>query len=308
MNDPLRREVLTPTTSGLARMIALSAGFGAASLVSVVVASGMRPEQNRTAATPRAPTAPSSELLFVFRMGDATYVRLADLEPTEVPPHGRLRFVDDPNGTAAIGSVKDADAPHPYRGYIGKRLRVDGGCSATVVDLAVVSRADDTLTLAARIDGCEQGSYARDATLSEVVRPTKIIDQNLTDVARSLVLASKPAADTQREWRAAALDGNWYDQGELSISVHGTSSDVDCGGPNVNIWGLFRVGPDRMLETVDIRRLETLHSIEHVIDIEGDGELELVGKSWPGLETVLVKAEGEQEIDRLTVPFFGCGC
>jgi hypothetical protein len=175
--------------------------------------------------------------------------------------------------------------------------------------------------LAARIDGCEKGTYARDAALPDVVRPTRIVDPNLAAVARSLVIASQPSKEAQREWKTAALDGNWYDRVDLAIfvmrhpvtdvtwvTVHGIYSEFGCGGPNVNVFGLFRAGPDRMLETVDIRTLERLNSIDYVIDLEGDGNLEIVGKPWLGLETVLVEAVGERELDRLPMPFYGCGC
>jgi hypothetical protein len=339
MMEPLRPEVVTPKPSDLARWMALGASCSAALIGSLIAALALRPMAVARTVDPKPV---SSELLFVFRAGGSTFVRLVDLEEAQVPKHGRLRLVDDREGVAAIGTVADADVPVSYRAYRGKRLRVDGVCSAKVVGLAVVARlAGDAehaaleqqtwttsavmqrgaVMLAARLDGCEQGTYARDATLRDVVRPTPIVDQNLASVARSLVIASEPAVEAQNEWKKARLDGNWYDDVELAISVmrhpitdvvwvtaHGIYSETGCGGPEVNVWGLFRAGPNGMLETVDIRKLERLHSIDHVIDLEGDGNLEIVGKPWLGLETVLVEAAGERELDRLPMPFFGCGC
>ena len=355
MTDSLRPEVLPPPRSYLARVIVLSLGCGAASLVSLLTWAG--PRQMALAAAPEVTTASthasvpiarprarpaSSELLFVFRAGGATYVRLADLAPDKLPKHGRMHLVDDDTGTSAIGTVRHADLPPAYRSYLRKQLRVDADCRAHVVGFAVVARlvgdsdhagiedAAWTATsvtrhgarvLAARIVGCANGTYARDASLPEIVRLEKRADEELASSARVALLASAPAAEAQREWKSAALDGSWSETVDLDasvlqhpatgvtwVTVHAIYPEIECGGPDINLWGLFRVNSDRTLEPVDVRKLDTLYSIDHVLDVEGDGDLELVGHPWLGLETVLVDANGEHEVDRLRLPFYGCPC
>jgi hypothetical protein len=140
MTDPLRPEVLAPKSSDRARAIALCASCGASLVVALIASATLRP-----AARTLDPKPVSSELLFVFRAGGATFVRLADLEAAQVPDHGNLRFANDHDGAVAIGAVKVADVPPRYRAYRNKRLRVDGDCTARVVGLSVVARlAGDT--------------------------------------------------------------------------------------------------------------------------------------------------------------------
>ncbi len=90
------------------------------------------------------------------------------------------------------------------------------------------------------------------------------------------------------------------------VSIHG-HMDHGCGDPSANVWGLFRVEADGSLASVQLRKLDDLESIDQLIDIDGDGELELIGKPWLGLDTVVMRASGE-ELARLTLPLFGCPC
>jgi hypothetical protein len=345
MSGLLRPETLPPIATADARIVALCAGLTVASAIALVAWAepARAPSAPIVSATPitSPPAAASKELLLVFRAGGDTYVRIADVAPESTPKHGPLRLVDDLDGVAAIGAVNARDLPAPYRAYEGKRLRVDGECSARVTDLALVGRLvgdpayagldeawsantvmrHGAVVLAARIDGCPTGTYARDAALAPVVRPARIFDEELAEAARAAFLASRPAADAQRAWTASGLEGTWSDRIALRIevlrhpttqatwvTVYASDPDGECGGPDVNLWGLFRAGRDRTLEAVDVRKLDTLYSIDHVIDVDGDGAFELIGKTWLGTETVVVGATGEGEIDRLPRPFHGCGC
>jgi hypothetical protein len=362
MTELLRPEILAPPHSLLARMIAVGIGCGVAGAIVAIAATApisqtippvvaMETEASVRmpifVATPAPEPSRASEFLFVFRVGGATYVKLTGIEADQdgtkaLPAHGTLQLVQDEDGTAVVGSVKDADVPGPYRAYRGRQLRVDRGCSANVVGFAVVSRlegdpdyagvdapswtADSAMrsgdtVLAARITGCTTGVYARDAALPAIVTLQTIDDDNLADAARSALLASEPAVETQREWQELGQEGKWYDHSELTtnvmrhpttgvtwVTVHGNYAEGGCGGPDANVWGLFKVGRDGALETVDVRKLEAIHSIEKIIDVEGDGELELVGRPWIGLDIVLVRANGEAEVATLKRPFYGCPC
>ena len=293
---------------------------------------------------PAPPTA--TELSLVFQLDGVSYVALADVAANgdvdqsvaEVPPHGKLRMLNDKDTgiTAVIAKVKPADVPADYQGWIGKRVTVDGDCLAMVDGFAVVSRLvgdpgyagleqrDWTATsilesgsavLAARLDGCTQGLLARDAALAPIVMPVEITDDTLAKAARTLVIDSAEGKAASAAWADDQGEGAWHEQatfdtrvlrhpstGETFVSVH-AHHDEGCGGPHVNLWGLFR-SDDGELVTVELREVEGLTSID-LFDLEDDGRFELSGADWTD---VAVKRASGAELERLDVPFFGCPC
>lgn len=296
----------------------------------------------REAAAPAA-----DEIKLVFRAGGASYLRLADVERDEAgalrwPRHGAPRLVEEEGVEVALAQVRDADVPAILRAWAGRQVVVDGACRATVTGFAVVSRlsgdpayaglakdrwdaasvmASGSSVLAARLDRCE-GAYARDAALAPVVIPEPIRDERLAAIARSALVASPAAAEVKRSWdelKPSDAEGAWWEHAELSanvlrhprtgatlVAVH-AYAEHGCGGPELNLWGLYRVDADGALAPVHEARLDALHSIDRIIDVEGDGELELIGRSWLGGDVVLAGADGA-ELDRLDVPFYGCPC
>jgi hypothetical protein len=285
----------------------------------------------------------SSDLALVFSAGGATYMKLADIggEAERMPKHGKPRLVSDDYVESAIAAVQPADLPPAYRSWRDREVKVDNTCTTHVTGFAVVARlTGDTgyagvdesawtahsvlehgsVVLAAKLADCK-GTYARDAALPAVIVPERIENARLVKQARAQLIESAPARETQREWLAAGQQENWYDAelAELSsqvlrhpttgvtwISVH-AHMEHGCGDPEVNVWGLFRVQDDGTLAAVQLRKLGDLDSIDHLVDIDNDGELELIGKPWLGLDTVIVRASGE-ELDRLPLSFFGCAC
>lgn len=257
------------------------------------------------------------------------------------------RSADNEAMYTAIAAVAPADVPASARSWLGKRVVVDGNCEATVDGFALVARLEGDTgyagvdagdwtaqlvfdqappVLSARLSTCT-GSLARDSTLPRIVALDDVSDRStkrLTTTALRRVLAMEEAADVQREWDQARPDPDmsrrWY-EGETDTDVRvmrhpttGTSWVVvhvsrqeGCGGINANLFGLFRVGDDGTLETVELRDLGTLHSIEQVIDLEGDGSLELVGRDWLGLQRLVTRASGE-ELTTTSIPFYGCAC
>jgi hypothetical protein len=289
----------------------------------------------------------ADEIKLVFRAGDASYVRLADVERDAAgaivwPRHGAPRLVKQDGSEIAIAAVQGADVPAIHRAWAGREVIVDGTCRATVTGFAVVSRLlGDTAyagieqdewdpaavmqsgaqVLAARLDRCS-GTFARDAALAPVVIPEPIRDERLAAAARSALIASSAAAETERGWKELGLqdaERAWWEQAHLSthvlrhprtgavlVAVH-IHADFVCGGPDVNVWGLYRAAADGTLTPVHEMRLEQLRSIERIIDVEGDGELELIGRTWLGDDVVLTTADG-RELDRLDMQFYGCPC
>jgi hypothetical protein len=291
------------------------------------------------------PNPRASELGLMLDVGKVSYVKLVDLgdglraEP--MPKHGKARLVANEGSGAVIEAVADRDVPIAYRGWKDRKVIVDGTCEATVTGFAVVARVagspgfagddhaetwnvKDVLeygnpVLAAQLDKCT-GLYARDAALPPVIVPDEIVDEGLAKAARAMLIASPASKAQQKRWtESEGRDGKWYDQAPLEtkvlrhpitgvtwVSVYGSLSE-GCGGADANVWGLFRVSADRTLVPVEMRDLGELHSINRLIDVDGDGELELVGRPWLPLDLVLTSHDG-RELDRVSERFYGCPC
>lgn len=293
---------------------------------------------------PAPPTA--AELSLMFQLDGVSYVALADVAANgdtdqsvaELPPHGKLRMLNDKDTgiTAVIAKVKPADVPADYQSWIGKRVAVDGDCLATVDGFAVVSRLvgdpgyagleqrdwtarsvleSGSAVLAARLDGCTDGLIARDAALAPIVTPVEITDDTLATAARTMLIDSAESKAAATAWTDDQGEGAWHEQatfdtrvlrhpstGETFVSVH-AHYDEGCGGPHVNLWGLFR-SDDGELVTVELREVEGLTSID-LFDLEDDGRFELSGADWTD---VAIKRASGAELERLDVPFFGCPC
>ncbi len=290
-------------------------------------------------AQPAPPPAPSSELLFVFRAGGNVYVKLSDDEPK----HGKRVLADDADGTVTVAAVKPENLPAKLRGFAREALAVDGNCTAHVTGFAVVTRmlgtpgyaglddehwnvdtasAAGTSVLAARLDGCKDGVFARRASLAPIATLAEIKNDNLAATARAALIASDAGAEAQVAWSESGESDKteiWSEHAEFAIKVlrHPTtgvtwvtvhaSIERGCGGPDINAFGLFRVDAKGALRTVVAKKLTDLYSIERVIDVDNDGRPELIGKDWLGLETILAHGNGEP-IDRLEMKFHGCPC
>ncbi|MGE0869530.1 MAG: hypothetical protein AB7P03_13265 [Kofleriaceae bacterium] len=307
-----------------------------------IAAAPLIPVAERVVQPVAAPPEPAQtmELALVFEAGGATYLKLADLASDLIPPHHPFALVEGEARAAVIGHVNDGDVPAPYRPWKGRTVVVDGTCTATVVEFAVVSRlVGDTgyadvadgegwsvdsvmrnggAMLAAKLDGCT-GSYARDAGLSPVAIPIAVENRALVAKARAALLASKPSRQIQHEWVELGNTGHWYSDAELISRVvrHPTTGvtwvsiqskiDNECGGIGDNAWGLFRVDAGNTLTPVSVRRLGEVSTIQQLIDVDNDGTFEILGESWLGLDTLYTTVDGEL-IEQLSVPFYGCPC
>lgn len=282
---------------------------------------------------PAPPPAPTNQLLFVFQLGTDTYLKLSDDEPA----HGKRTLID----TSTVAEVSLANLPAKFRAWSTKSFTLDGGCTATVKSFAVVTRMegspayagldDETWTvataasagtsqLAAKLDvkGCDKALYARDASLVPITELETLERPELAAQARSALLATAAADEAQTAW-SEQNTGSWIEHaqvtsftrrhpvtGQVFVGLH-ASIQEGCGGPDVNVWALFRVGRDGKLVTVLAKKLDSLYSIERIIDVDNDGKLELVGRDWLGISTRLTRVDGEM-ISELPMPFHGCPC
>lgn len=282
----------------------------------------------------------ASDIKLVFSAGHGSYMKLQSLDENEqLPKHGKAKLDSEDGIESAIAPVAAADVPASYRAWLGRTVLVDNRCESQVTGFAIVVRltgspdyageegdAEWTATnviengsavLAARI-GCS-GTFARDAALAPYVTPEEITDTALGAKAKANLLASAVARQTQKEWREAEAAGTWTDHafedikvlrhpttGVIWVSVH-IWQEMACGSAEANVWGLFRLADDGSLVPSQMRQLSDGMGIEQLIDVEGDGELEVVGRPWLGVERQIEHADGD-EIDALSLPFFGCPC
>lgn len=288
--------------------------------------------------TPAAPP-PVTDVELVITIGDETYIGLDTTAPTDVPKHGTPTLVQDGPIFASIAEVATKDLPDHLRAWKKRTVSIDGTCEAHVTGFAVIGRVrgdpsaapgeltswsaasvmeDGGPTLVARIEGCS-GMFARDAALPAITVLTDMTDPgNIAERALERFVASRPVVDAQDGWREAGNDGDWYDgpDGHLETHVmrHPRTGVVwvvihayrynDCGQVGGNVLGIYRVENDGSLATVQVRG-GGMAQLAHVIDLEGDGELELVGSD--GAETMIERTNGDSVRD-LSVVLHGCGC
>lgn len=287
-----------------------------------------------------APPAPAAATL-VLRAAGHSYLALAELaEDAEVTPaHARGVLTDDEGVMTATAVVAPAAVPLAYRSWLGARVVVDEACEATVTGFEVVARLTGDLgyageddgawtaarvmehggrVLAARLDGCI-GTLARAATSPPVTVLAPVASEALEAQARAALLASPAAVAAQAEWASYERTSAWTSADGIESTVlvgrhprtGATFVSVQyrygegCGGPNVNLWGLYRVdGAELVPVTVDRGAIEV---VDRLVDIEGDGQLEVIGRTWAATGVVLARAAGTS-LRTLEVPFYGCGC
>jgi hypothetical protein len=138
------------------------------------------------------------------------------------------------------------------------------------------------------------------------------------------LIASAETAAAQVEWLANPPD----DKGVHWTRAEGTQIDTrvmrhpttgvmwvsvqaqyegGCGLPTLNVWKLYRVEDDRTLTPVPTQLDEHATVLEELVDLEGDGELEVITSAWIGLGRNVNRASGES-LARDHWQFFGCPC
>jgi len=278
----------------------------------------------------------------VVTAGGATYMKLAELE-TKLPRHGKPTLSEHEYVTSSIAPIEDVDVAPVHRAWKGTEVIVDGTCHATVVGFAVVARltgetsyageeggeawtANSVLRLgapmlAARLDGCT-GELARAASLPALIVPEVITDDKLVAAAKKQLFASADAKAARAAWAAweteiHSTEHKELDLGELStkvvrhpktgatfVSIHGTTGG-SCGYADISLWGLYRVDGETLTRIPT--KLGELLVIDGFVDLEGDGQLEVVGRPWLGTERMISRTNGDV-VETLEQPYYGCPC
>lgn len=259
------------------------------------------------------------------------------------PAHAAPMHTSEDYTEVAIAPVALADVPAAYRERLGDKIIVDGACTAYITGFAIVARltgspgyaGDDeewnaasvmkhgSPVLAAKLDRCD-GTLARDGQLPPAATPAVVKnDADTVAKAKRLLLRSDKARATTKEWAGFYTDGpndsNWAahaaTQWKTQMLIHPTTRETwvsihahqleGCGMPHVNVFALYRVADDGSLVggTIDLGSIET---IEQLVDLDGDGQWEIVGKPWLGGR--VVSDRDGAALERLDEPFYGCPC
>jgi hypothetical protein len=247
---------------------------------------------------------------------------------------------------AAVAAVKTVDLPASIAAWQGREVLVDGVCRARVTGIDLVARVysedlaydaeqqqlsdtavarmifDDAghLVLAARLDAC-QGTYAQPADVTAAAIPARLLDSHpAVPAALRALHHSAPGRVAQRMWRENDYEGTWWQDadvtthvlqhprtGEVFLSVH-AQVDVECGGLEISLWGMYRVtGDPAGIEPLTERRLDNVRELQTFLDIDGDGRFEMLAASRWGMDTFLLGADGGREA-MLHLPYVGCQC
>lgn len=292
----------------------------------------------RSFATDEPVPPPPRDVFLMVSVGGDSYIEV-ELDAIDEPKHRAPRMLDGEPVVTAIADVAAKDLPEYARAWQRRKVIVDGTCEARVTGFALIARlegnasdAGDGLTrwtaktvmeygnasLYARLDGCA-GTFARDAARPAIalLDETSAAD-DVTERALERFVASDAVVTAQDAWREVGNDGNWYEApdallttsvlkhprtGVVWIVIHAYEYN-GCGHAGGNAVGMFRVAADGSLVTAVLRGA-SMASIERVIDLDNDGEPELVtsSESLPGIE----RANGDL-VCELGVVSYGCGC
>jgi len=280
---------------------------------------------------------------FVFRAANTTWLTLADGdEMSKLPRHATARvFAENEWNPEVVAVVLPSDLPPDLRRWEGREVLVEGGCRARVSGFAIVARLVGTVeyasteakswtaeatfengqrVIAAQLDGCH-GSYGRDAGIVPIAEGVPVEDTGSASSALDDFLASKPVEAAQEAYSHEGGEGEFQTAHPDAISTMVVKHPVTgvtwvsiyahynegCGGPQIDVWGLYSVDAKGKVHRVRVGTLENISRIDRLIDVDGDGRFEALTRDWLGMSQEL-RDESGKPITRLELPFFGCPC
>ena len=182
-----------------------------------------------------------------------------------------------------------------------------------------------TPMLVAELEGCAGGKvFARGSDLKDPIAMKIVQDATLAAAAKKALLRSPQSIEAQKEWdnpewAPSELPKKWYADpsttwstqvlvhpvtGVTFVSVH-AQQPFTCGTPFANVWGLYRV-VDGKLMPVEHASLGDISDIEQLVDLDGDGELEVIGTPFIGGR--IVNDIHGATLQKLDEQFYGCPC
>ncbi len=289
-----------------------------------------------------APFEDESEFAMVFTAGGELWMRIAEEADSVVG--GRKKFYEG-EMNSVIAPVSLAAVPAALRHFDRMTVLVNGTCVARVDGFAKIAQAGgdageglfddegnflgaeewtaekverDGYVLAARLEGDCAGTWARSTQHAPAVLADAVDDPALIALATKQILADDKAAH-QIEWAAQGGEGPWQDAVEVSVRSfqHPGTGEIwifasatkegYCGDPALNVNTVYRLGDTHDALTRVASPEWTANSIRQVVDVDDDGEVELVIDSYNGTDLVDLMNTTQRS---LSVPFhsYGCGC
>jgi hypothetical protein len=291
----------------------------------------------------------ASQFAMVFTVDGTAYLRLSTTDRAD--DRGPAELIYEGESMAAVATVTKSAMPTELQSWMGKTVLVDGSCRARVVGFAEVSRVageppgsdayyysdpedrpeekpewnlenvvEANVTLAARLDGCTDGTWARSTEHAPAIVARVTEAPDLEQKALAQLLAEADADDTTKQaWTDMGGEGDWRDDADVDVTtfVHPESGESwifaqastgggGCGSPTASAMAAYKVGDDgkvRKVTNLD----HAFSTIRGVVDIDGDGEPELL--LGEGDATELVDLTGESR-DSISIDYhsYGCGC
>jgi hypothetical protein len=288
-----------------------------------------------------------AEFAMVFSVGADTYVRLSN--EARATSHGTPRLIladRDSEITSVVAPVTVGALPPAYRAWANRDVLVNGDCKARVIGFAEVSRVageasdpysnfDDegnrlpvedwtvesvmaeNVTLAAKLDGDCDGTWARAADWSPAVIVAHVEAPALEQAALDDLIAMK-GEEIAASWKAQGGEGTWREHAEITTStwLHPDTNERwifvqashpgYCGDPGIAAMAVYRAGPDgkpRFATELNDAGV----NIDELVDLDGDGQPEFLGSRGDSTELYDL-ADTSHDSIYVQRHHYGCGC
>jgi hypothetical protein len=278
-----------------------------------------------------------ADFAFMFRADGVDYLRLSTED--RAARHGHVKLIADDWSVTAIAPVDASALPEQYRGWVGKTVLVEGRCKARVTGFAEVSRVsgsppyddrqgndepskwtveaarEDNVTLAARVEGCGQGLWARAESSPAAPVARSVEEPALASAAKSVLVARTADDPIQKSWTEGGGEGDWRDAAQVTTKVfeHGSTGERwviaraykegGCGDSHLDQAYVFRADDNGALRKV--AELSFGDDIHSVVDLDHDGQPEFVLGNGDSGTMVDLAGTYHQSIH---IAFHGCGC
>ena len=264
----------------------------------------------------------------IFELGGVTWVALPSIKPGA---HGAFRRIDGrrlPYGGHDHAVIAPIELP-------ARELVVDNHCVEIVGKFALIARVSGepvpaehgfstwtseriadkgTVVVAGKLEHC-RGSFAQPRANPPLDLLESTHDAVAVTKARVAVLSSSnvdappPTRDrfgNERLWKeSASVDALVARDPHTHVtwvSVHVHDRGFPCDGPVGNVWGLYRVH-GKLVDEVAVIDLVDVDAIDALVDLDGDGIPELIGRGAIGPGPIVVASTGAVLLD-LTAPSF----
>jgi len=306
------------------------------------------PNISSSASAPReAAPAPSRQVGFVFEL-DNTQWMILDVDPATIEHHRAPKLIAQKDyAYATIAGLRERDQPAALRAWRNTQVIVDGSCTDTVRDFALISQisgepvyaedatdnslghwtvatiAEHGLTVvAARLDHCA-GTYARAATAPAAV-PFPAVDDDellLGQRAKTMLMKSHVATEARAALRAQFVEQSpdtAFDNVTEVLTIVARDPRTNTMWVSVHAHADFSCGGPQVNfwglyrtsgdELVMVREQPAdLQQIDALVDLDGDGIPEILGSGWIS-PTEAFYDQTLAPIASYEVPFFGCPC